>query len=86
MLKIWTKLGKNKKQIGKYKRQNYKNQTDKISEKKQPYKIKKNRRSGKIKTTLDNNKDKKTKLRKTNRQNYRFDTIKKVKKKGNSRS
>ena len=53
------KTRKNKKQIGKYKRQNYKNQTDKISEKKQPYKIKKNRRSGKIKTTLDNNKDKK---------------------------
>ena len=44
------KTRKNKKQIGKYKRQNYKNQ---------PHKIKKNRRFGKIKTKLDNNKDKK---------------------------
>ena len=85
MLKKWSKLAKTRNKSG-----NIRDKIIKIKQtkflKRQPYKIKKNRRSGKIKTTLDNNKDKKTKLRKTNRQNYRFDIIKKVKKKGNSRS
>ena len=35
------KTRKNKKQIGKYKRQNYKNQTDKISEKNSHTKLRK---------------------------------------------
>ena len=58
MLKIWTKLAKTRNKSG-----NIRDKIIKIKQtkflKRKPYKIKKNRRSGKIKTTLDNNQDKK---------------------------